>query len=144
MATAEHREPCDSRGSCTVLGAPGGEIPPGDSSSRHTNAAMGGQGHLAEAGRWLAVLTAPGRSCPKGGVAGISVGPSRRQMTMSSKTDEKNQACPRFDIDAPKALPDRPKCFLGFPDQESLCPGPRSRFFQQIQTKPSGCRAGRF
>src|SRR5712675_2709607 len=34
MATAEHREPCDSRGSCTVLGAPGGEIPPGDSTSR--------------------------------------------------------------------------------------------------------------
>jgi hypothetical protein len=31
MATAEHREPCDSRGSCTVLGAPGGEIPSGDS-----------------------------------------------------------------------------------------------------------------
>jgi hypothetical protein len=31
MATTEHREPCDSRGSCTVLGAPGGEIPPGDS-----------------------------------------------------------------------------------------------------------------
>src|SRR5467141_2883905 len=33
MATAEHREPCDSRGSCTVLGAPSGETPPGDSSS---------------------------------------------------------------------------------------------------------------
>ena len=32
-ATAEHREPCDSRGSCTVLGAPGGEIPPGDSTT---------------------------------------------------------------------------------------------------------------
>ena len=31
MATAKHREPCDSRGSCTVLGAPRGEIPPGDS-----------------------------------------------------------------------------------------------------------------
>src|SRR5438132_2664284 len=31
MATAEHREPCDSRGSCPVLGAPGGEIPSGDS-----------------------------------------------------------------------------------------------------------------
>src|SRR5262249_11984183 len=31
MAPAEHREPCDSRGSRTVLGAPGGEIPPGDS-----------------------------------------------------------------------------------------------------------------
>src|SRR6202021_4030558 len=28
MATAEHREPCDSRGSCTVLGAPEG-VPPG-------------------------------------------------------------------------------------------------------------------
>src|SRR5262249_49937398 len=33
MATAGHREPCDSRGSCTVLGAPGGESPPGDSPS---------------------------------------------------------------------------------------------------------------
>src|SRR5215813_4145835 len=31
MATAGHREPCESRGSCTVLGAPGGEIPLGDS-----------------------------------------------------------------------------------------------------------------
>jgi hypothetical protein len=28
---AEHREPCESRGLRTVLGAPGGEIPPGDS-----------------------------------------------------------------------------------------------------------------
>src|SRR4030095_14277684 len=34
MATAEHREPCDSRGSCTVLGAPGGAIPLGDSTIR--------------------------------------------------------------------------------------------------------------
>src|SRR5260370_5033834 len=33
MATAEHREPCVSRGSCTVLGAPSGETPPGDSSN---------------------------------------------------------------------------------------------------------------
>ena len=31
FATAEQREPCDSRGSRTVLGAPGGEIPSGDS-----------------------------------------------------------------------------------------------------------------
>jgi hypothetical protein len=31
METAEHREPCESRGSCTDLGAPGGAIPPGDS-----------------------------------------------------------------------------------------------------------------
>src|SRR5262245_53538155 len=38
MATAEHREPCESRGSCTVLGAPGGEIPPGDSTSAVTTA----------------------------------------------------------------------------------------------------------
>ena len=34
MAAAEHREPCDSRGSCTVLGARGGETPPRDSTSR--------------------------------------------------------------------------------------------------------------
>jgi hypothetical protein len=33
MATAEHREPYESRGSRTVLGAPGGETPPGDSST---------------------------------------------------------------------------------------------------------------
>ena len=33
METAEHREPCESRGSCTDLGAPGGETPPGDSTS---------------------------------------------------------------------------------------------------------------
>src|SRR5262249_16889757 len=33
MATAEHREPCDSRGSCTVLGAPRGESPLGDATS---------------------------------------------------------------------------------------------------------------
>src|SRR5262249_35974476 len=32
MATAEHREPCESTGSCTVLGEPGGENPSGDSS----------------------------------------------------------------------------------------------------------------
>jgi hypothetical protein len=31
MATAEHREPYESRGSRTVLGARGGEIPPCDS-----------------------------------------------------------------------------------------------------------------
>ena len=31
LPTVEHREPCESRGSRTDLGAPGGEIPPGDS-----------------------------------------------------------------------------------------------------------------
>ena len=35
MATAEHREPCESRGSRTVLGARGGEIPPRDSTKAH-------------------------------------------------------------------------------------------------------------
>ena len=35
MATAEHREPVlECRGSCTVLGAPGGEIPPATRHSR--------------------------------------------------------------------------------------------------------------
>jgi hypothetical protein len=33
VPTVEHREPCESRGSRTVLGAPGGEIPPGDSTN---------------------------------------------------------------------------------------------------------------
>src|SRR5262249_2083183 len=40
MATAEHREPCESRGSCTVLGAPGGEIPPGDSTRPQSNSRL--------------------------------------------------------------------------------------------------------
>src|ERR1700730_8228375 len=34
METAEHREPYESRGSRTDLGAPGGESPPGDSTGR--------------------------------------------------------------------------------------------------------------
>src|SRR5262249_12983636 len=33
METAEHREPYESRGSRTVLGAPGDETPPGDSTT---------------------------------------------------------------------------------------------------------------
>ena len=44
MATAEHREPCESRGSCTVLGAPGGEITPGDSPNRAVRASFKGVG----------------------------------------------------------------------------------------------------
>ena len=31
LPTVEHREPYELRGSRTVLGAPGGEIPPGNS-----------------------------------------------------------------------------------------------------------------
>jgi hypothetical protein len=37
LPTVEHREPRESRGSCTDLRAPGGEIPPGDSSDRYQN-----------------------------------------------------------------------------------------------------------
>ena len=33
LPTVEHREPYELRGSRTVLGAPGGEIPPGDSTT---------------------------------------------------------------------------------------------------------------
>jgi hypothetical protein len=40
MATAEHREPCESRGSRTVLGARGGEIPPRDSTAFTPRAAQ--------------------------------------------------------------------------------------------------------
>src|SRR5882724_10064058 len=36
METAEHREPCESRGSRTVLGARGGESPPRDSTKAET------------------------------------------------------------------------------------------------------------
>src|SRR5438128_9375421 len=35
METAEHREPYESRGSRTDLGAPGGESPPGDSTAQN-------------------------------------------------------------------------------------------------------------
>src|SRR5258705_11619893 len=41
METAEHREPCESRGSRTVLGAPGGAIPPGDSTNCEVTALFG-------------------------------------------------------------------------------------------------------
>ena len=41
MEPAEHREPYEPRGSRTVLGAPGGEIPPGDSTE-----AANGPDHL--------------------------------------------------------------------------------------------------
>src|ERR1700681_3138357 len=38
METAEHREPYESRGSRTDLGAPGGESPPGDSTNNRVRA----------------------------------------------------------------------------------------------------------
>src|SRR6201987_5492067 len=50
METAEHREPCESRGSRKDLGAPGGEIPPGDSTmpSFRGNAGVGRFGTEAD------------------------------------------------------------------------------------------------
>src|SRR6202162_1839719 len=59
METAEHREPCESRGSRTVLGAPGGEIPPGDSTlaAAMTEASRGSfraVGHSSRASRKMA------------------------------------------------------------------------------------------
>src|SRR5436189_2949121 len=42
METAEHREPCESRGSRTVLGARGGEIPPRDSTKAAETVLDGG------------------------------------------------------------------------------------------------------
>src|SRR5260370_42368932 len=42
METAEHREPYESRGSRTDLGAPGGETPPGDSTAWEMLIADGG------------------------------------------------------------------------------------------------------
>ena len=54
LPTVEHREPYESRGSRTVLGAPGGEIPPGDSfgcdahdGSRSTAMLLLGESHAA-------------------------------------------------------------------------------------------------
>src|SRR6516165_433352 len=41
MATAEHREPYEPRGSRTDLGAPGGESPPGDSTVPAMGAGLG-------------------------------------------------------------------------------------------------------
>src|SRR6266568_6807583 len=52
MATAEHREPYESRGSRTVLGAPGGESPPGDSThSEELRLSISSQLHPPKSGR---------------------------------------------------------------------------------------------
>ncbi len=48
METAEHREPCEPRGSRTVLGAPGGAIPPGDSTCVTSIAGPNGAAQLYE------------------------------------------------------------------------------------------------
>src|SRR5256885_14756726 len=56
MATAEHREPCDSRRSCTALGAPGGEIPPGDSTTPAVQSRFRGRAESARLARCGEIL----------------------------------------------------------------------------------------
>src|SRR5216683_6071238 len=51
METAEHREPYESRGSRTDLGAPGGESPPGDSTWTEDPGAAGHHGFTPTCGR---------------------------------------------------------------------------------------------
>jgi len=62
MATAEHREPCDSRGSRTVLGAPGGEIPPGDSTTAVHPYPVGNRQQWVESGHSYRLRELSGRS----------------------------------------------------------------------------------
>src|SRR5262245_11744813 len=66
MATAEHREPCDSRGSCTVLGAPGGEIPPGDSTGADITRLLSNDRFTLQSGHRELASTCP--FCAKSGL----------------------------------------------------------------------------
>ena len=56
MATVEHREPCESRGSRTVLGARGGEIPPRDSTRAAIALTRGVVRSAPNLGHWLSRL----------------------------------------------------------------------------------------
>ena len=62
LPTVEHREPYESRGSRTVLGAPGGEIPPGDSPNFHS-------GHGAQFRFYLPLSAADGAPFEVNGMA---------------------------------------------------------------------------
>ena len=55
METAEHREPYESRGSRTDLGAPGGESPPGDSTWAVVAVDRGERPLRVGLSRWLGV-----------------------------------------------------------------------------------------
>src|SRR6267378_3452684 len=57
METAEHREPYESRGSRTDLGAPGGESPPGDSTRADDSAIAGHRSFTPSCGRTWEPLT---------------------------------------------------------------------------------------
>src|ERR1700726_4472174 len=67
METAGHREPCESRGSRTDLGAPGGEIPPGDSTRATDTVLQSNVGYsaIAEVASYTATATAVSRTCPR-------------------------------------------------------------------------------
>src|SRR5262249_37987668 len=58
MATAEHREPYESRGSRTVLGARGGAIPPRDSTKREFPHFGLMSASSASSGHWVANASA--------------------------------------------------------------------------------------
>jgi hypothetical protein len=81
METAEHREPCESRGSRTDLGAPGGEIPPGDSTIA-TNFSLGPDVSFrgeAEVG-WAAEFAASVENDPERTCAGSQLALKRCQL----------------------------------------------------------------
>src|SRR6266550_8646327 len=64
METAEHREPCESRGSRTVLGARGGEIPPRDS-TRTAPCHVTSTAAFASCGRGVGLLFGAARPEPE-------------------------------------------------------------------------------
>src|SRR5215472_13144048 len=94
MAMAEHREPCDSRGSCTVLGAPGGEIPPGDSTNLSSQRIMA-YSSLANGARsqWTA-LSRPQDASEHGLVTALTLAAMGRFRTARSVADpRRSTAC---------------------------------------------------
>jgi len=61
MKTAEHREPYESRGSRTDLGAPGGETPPGDSTTWEDGPPLLHCRSIFNTGKCLQTASTPGR-----------------------------------------------------------------------------------
>src|ERR1700758_2161425 len=99
METAEHREPYESRGSRTDLGAPGGESPPGDSTELlvldvDNNEAALPQDEAASPGAAVAPLAAPTIPTPA-----ASAGP----LLTVAKARRTPQASAREKIEAPVA-----------------------------------------
>src|SRR6516162_1645496 len=86
MEAAEHREPCESRGSCTDLGAPGGEIPPGDSTCVTSIAGPNGHAQLYE--RWRRAL--------RGRQTGVDLKPPQAAVVKSNGGERCGNAGTRF------------------------------------------------